>query len=106
MLDTGCMPGDVERKSIVGAALAVGWIVIWAFYLAQVVFPGKLPAADTGATVAATAAWLAFVVTTSSLVDLFRHLLSFRGASFWIRSRSFPVVAFVAGIVFARFAWS
>ena len=47
------MPGDVERKSIVGAALAVGWIVIWAFYLAQFVFPGKLPAADTGATVAA-----------------------------------------------------
>ena len=106
MLDRRYMPDDVERKSIVGAALAVGWIVIWAFYLAQVVFPDKLPSPDAGAMVAATAAWLAFVLTTSSLIALLHHLLSLRGASWVIRSRVFPIGAFVAGILFARFAWS
>ena len=100
------MPDDIIRKSILGAALAVGWIIISAFYLAQVVFPSSLPSADALAAAAATATWFVFVLAASSVVDLFQHFLSVRGLGWLIRTRWFPIVAFVAGIVFARFAWS
>jgi hypothetical protein len=100
------MPNDTERKSIVGAALTVGWVLIWAFVVAQVSFPGSLPSPDVGAAVAASAAWLAFVLAVSSLLDLFQKLLSGPRPSSVMKGRWFPIAACVVGLIFARFAWS
>jgi hypothetical protein len=98
---------EAERQSIVWAAIAVGWIIIWAFVVAQLFLsPQTLPRPNVGAAVAASAAWFAFVLGLSALVDLLRSILSHPRLTPLIRSRWLPLIAVGAGLLFARFGWS
>jgi hypothetical protein len=107
---------EARRLSLIFAALAAGWAVIWAFYIAQWLAPDHvLPKVNGGASVAASGFWLVLILFFAALADILR--LQILGAyleslmlrlvtSGFFRWRWMPLVALLAGIVFARVFWT